>query len=201
MYDIWLEVIWSIYLHNKCDRWYAMVRHDMGYDTWNLTYLTQYMMHDAWLAIHCVQTVHDTSCLIRIVHIWCHIKSYVLHVNPSSLIPWVQGIRRWIHILPCQCLADGGVIVLMEEIQLTTWDWGFIHVNSTNFRGDLNSILFETTSVDCVPQKQLKPDLQGFTSFVLRCLWRYCWWKNTCTSWYGEFPIFTRDSYCCISTG
>ena len=24
---------------------------------------------------------------------------------------------------------------------------------------------------------------------------RYCWWKKSCTSWYGKYPIFHRISY------
>ena len=41
----------------------------------------------------------------------------------------------------------------------------------------------------------------GAMMFQLPWLWEegylqsYCWWKKSCTSWYGEYPIIYRVSY------
>ena len=50
-------------------------------------------------------------------------------------------------------------------------------------------------SIRTIPGTQQKIDAKKFAKPGCPGTWSYCWWKKSCTSWYGEYPTICRVLY------
>ena len=85
----------------------------------------------------------------------------------------------------------------------------FLHQNPQKFTaaeshektsGPLDRPVLASRADDvCMRIRQVFGRIISIAVCIMGCHLSYCWWKKTCTSWYGKYPIIYR--VLCISGG